>query len=670
MDMRKILLLLVFCFPALAAIVTGQENAYLKKYHEGLAKKPNDLRVELRLPDNKIRFHQGEIIRLGVEFSSTQAGYKLANRTYDRSGRLWIDGFVVDRADDVKDPLQDYFHKSLKGFVGGGIYSEPDLSVGGVVVNYVLNEMYAIEKPGRYRLYVTSSRVRKKGTVRFDDYVGAVSNIVEFEILPIDIEWQKQKLAEAVRSTDPGCQTLRYLRSEGAALAMVERYRGHNGVTVIGSCQFDLMMGLYSSPYRALIVGKMEEKLRDPNTAISTDFLSELATLSFLLHYGDAYPGWESAADFKEYQKKLDALKTLRDREFGKYAAILETALKDKKPDIYTASVNAAFSFRTPGTEMDDRLVSAFDTLSSEEQKTLLTYRWENIRTPKLLPGFRRILERLDGPGQGNYNSELRDLVLRRLYDLAPAEGRERLLAEIRRAENRVEDKTLVALSDKELPELEELLLKRATVANTPDARRALLVLERYGTPRAAKALFSAYFERIGGIECSTQRSIINYFLKHEPETGAKIVDAALNARKQTACFKTLFNDFEPKYWSRELESVVVSHLDDPDIGVVKEVLEALRAFGSVESKPLIWKRFERFKASPENDMAAKIRTYGDQWQPQLTIEDSFVWALEGAVNWKLSQEELSKLAELCVTDGCRKFLEANKAGLIRWANE
>src|ERR1700752_2820264 len=79
------------------------------------------IRLTLRLTDGRLQFRPGEIIPIELEFSSaTPKRFTVDGATYDRSGRLTIDEFVIDRIDDVSDPMVDYFG-SIGGYIGGGI---------------------------------------------------------------------------------------------------------------------------------------------------------------------------------------------------------------------------------------------------------------------------------------------------------------------------------------------------------------------------------------------------------------------------------------------------------------------------------------------------------------------------------------------------------------------
>ena len=77
--------------------------------------------LTLPLADGRQQFRPGEIIPIELEFNSaTPKRFTVDGATYDRSGRLTIDEFVIDRIDDVSDPMLDYFG-SIGGSIGGGL---------------------------------------------------------------------------------------------------------------------------------------------------------------------------------------------------------------------------------------------------------------------------------------------------------------------------------------------------------------------------------------------------------------------------------------------------------------------------------------------------------------------------------------------------------------------
>ena len=85
----------------------------------------------------------------------------MSTRGYDRSGRLDIEQFHVSPAG--RDPLHDHFESGIYGgFIGGGLSGgDKPLSADPETIREDLNEWVALDKPGRYSLYVTSGRVSR-----------------------------------------------------------------------------------------------------------------------------------------------------------------------------------------------------------------------------------------------------------------------------------------------------------------------------------------------------------------------------------------------------------------------------------------------------------------------------------------------------------------------------
>src|SRR5688572_1971330 len=97
--------------------------AVLTQIPATIAQPPADSTVTLtlRLAEVRLQFTLGELIPIELEFSSaTPKRFTVDGATYDRSGRLTIDELVIDRIDDVSDPMLDYFAAS-GGSIGGGI---------------------------------------------------------------------------------------------------------------------------------------------------------------------------------------------------------------------------------------------------------------------------------------------------------------------------------------------------------------------------------------------------------------------------------------------------------------------------------------------------------------------------------------------------------------------
>jgi hypothetical protein len=262
-------------------------DPFIRENGQKRARNPAELNFIIRLKDNRTQFRQGEIIPLELSFSSRAAKtFILNDRRYDHSGRLEIDSFVLDHREGTADPLYDYFNSGLFGFMGGGGSGMPELSDKPEVVAAELNEWIRFDKPGHYRLYVASRRVGKKRNPedRYGNHESvAVSNIVEFEILPADEKWASQQFGEATaalakRDGDhrAACRTLRFLGTVEAAGEMVKRFRGSDA-----RCDGEYDFGLISSPHRDLVIRTMERALISPEHPVTSSFIRVLVLLAF-----------------------------------------------------------------------------------------------------------------------------------------------------------------------------------------------------------------------------------------------------------------------------------------------------------------------------------------------------------------------------------------------------
>src|SRR5204863_8160764 len=155
-----------------------------------------------------------------------------------------------------------------------------------------LNDWFRFDKPGTYTLHVRSRRVTNDAA-RPPGVVPVESNVISFEILRRDAEWEASQLETARRLIDAtpgsagtrsGCRILRFLATDEAAAEMIRRYGSAQG------CDFDYMTGLFGAPNRAAVVRAMEEGLRAPDQVVTNGYLRTLTMLSLYLQHPEFRP--------------------------------------------------------------------------------------------------------------------------------------------------------------------------------------------------------------------------------------------------------------------------------------------------------------------------------------------------------------------------------------------
>jgi hypothetical protein len=241
---------------------------------------PDGVFLTIRTADGRTRFGQNEIVRLDMAFSGRAAGLHALNlATYDRSGRLGIDRVCIDPADGTVDPLGDYY--ASFGFVGGGLSGGRNLAPDPFVLQLDVNEWHRFVRPGRYRMQVRSGRV---GPPPFGgpthEREAVTSNWLEVEIVPPGPPLTEAELAAA------SARVLRFLDTREAAVEMARRLlysqaEAHR----VGAEAFECRFGLYASPHRSFILGKMEHMLANATATVNPGFVQTLATLSAMIEH-------------------------------------------------------------------------------------------------------------------------------------------------------------------------------------------------------------------------------------------------------------------------------------------------------------------------------------------------------------------------------------------------
>src|SRR5579862_7911176 len=160
---------------------------------------------QLQLSTNETVYRQGQLIPLELSFASKVPNrYQVNMAGYDRSGRMGYEKFVVEPADGTADPLLAYF-KSETVFFGGAMTNFKFLSDSPYVTHLYLNEWVRFDKPGNYRVTVTSRRVSDTPGGK-SYYQGAIqllkSNSIEIRIIEPDSAWQHSELKSILADLD------------------------------------------------------------------------------------------------------------------------------------------------------------------------------------------------------------------------------------------------------------------------------------------------------------------------------------------------------------------------------------------------------------------------------------------------------------------------------------
>ena len=583
--------------------------------------------------------------------------------TYDRSGRMGYETFQVTPQEGTRDPLKTYF--AFGGFIGGGLTGFQFLSQDPVTIHLVLNEWVSIERPGIYRVKVTSGRVNDATADLKEAWKPSevTSNDIEVEMAPADGEWQQRELQRIVHALDdpkkkpetPGSgplTALRYLGTEEAARELARRFGSAET-----NADFECMFGLIGSPHSAAGLAEMHSLLGDPNFPVNSMFLGAMAYLPL------------AAGDPPEVLQKQ------HDDNMASGRAALIAALPSKRGKALAASIEAALE-GISGTApeglrktLSQELLRNFDAISPDSQATWLEYRWDLIKDRSWIP----VLEKMAGTGHDfpdpremhAYQSlQASGAALKRWHELDPEGARRAVIAEIVRPKPRYGADVLGILKDVSLPEVESSLVANLGAANDYEIESHILaLLERYGTGAAVSELIGSRGELVGKWACAPQGSFLGYILKFDPDAARPLIQRAIQARGEgaNACRHSIFADLA-KHRGPMLEDLATTSLDDPDLEVAMNAAGYLGSYGSEAAELPLWTRYiawSRKWLGRERELRV---TLGQGENPNLweaNLGQALAKALARGNGWLSDEAKLRRILNLTVVDYVRSEVES-----------
>jgi hypothetical protein len=635
-----------------------------------------DVRLELRLATDARQFRKGEVIPLDLLFTSrTPKRYLLDMARYDRSGRMNWEQFAVDPAEGTRDPLALYF-ASCGGFIGGGLTSFQFLSDNPTAIRLELNEWVRFDRPGKYRLSITSRRV---SDLQASDSPHGVerpvkSNPIEFEIVVADPAWQLAKLAEirnALNQAAPGdtppsdsrggaLRALRYLGSEEAARELARRLRGDDSHE-----DWQCMFGLIGSPHHEAGLEEMEKLLDDPDFPVSALFMSTISILSL------------------DPERPREVLRKQRQQMQQDYNRRLADAVTRKRGKARALSldtwVNGLPQTGSPGLQQElvPQLIESFRHLPVDKQAQTLEYRWDLVKDPGWLPLLRAIAsEYTDYPELNAWNAyqslQLTGAALTRWYELDPEGARPAVLAEINRTKPRYDARVLGLLPDKTLIEAEQTLAEHLLVADDYQFEGNLAsLLFRYAGDSVLPQVLRKLEDRVGKWACVPQNTALAYVLKVDPGAARPLIERAIAARgpQHNACRHSIFTDIGALVSSPVLEQLAISRLDDPDAEVANNAANFLGQYGTAESEAALWNRYEEWSRT-WSGRASELRFVPGGENPRLweaNLGQSLAHALATGQAWLADENQLRRILSLAVGHNVRQEAES---ALKVWLNK
>jgi hypothetical protein len=598
------------------------------------------LEFTISLP--KATFYMGETIPVHLEVAAgPESPYVSDNPGQSRANST--ETYILDRPEAVEDPLH-----GARGFRGGP-GSTTRLRDRKFAWDLDMNEWIRFLQPGTYHLYVRTDRVHVAeppdpallGFTRLTT-LEAVSNVVVFEVLPAPPEWIKQRIAAAVQVLDhpptndsvgrkkwqDAARTLEYLDSMDANMALLNALNGDGSSDGVAMHE-----RLLASPQRAEFLPAMERQLIAADGAIYPRHLTTLSQLAVIDEIGGRVN-----ISVEENQRRESLERARRATYIGRLLAALPTKQPPARAtSLQTLMLEARGAPAPPvwAPLIADEVISAFRDLPTDFQYAVLSSQWDLLKKPAMISVLRDVYA--NAPAQRVRN--LKDLALRRLIELAPAQGRALLLPQLTHA-NQLMWETVSSLPDDSLPELDEALMEAWYQLGDN-------VIARYLSGAMVERVKRRYDTR-GQASCPD--GLLTYFLRYDPAYGEELI-----RRRIANCGALgLPHEMHPAMMSPALERVAIDHLMASTLQVKRDSAEVLGKYGSAATFQPLWSTMKTFYSWWKGRGEELDRNTESREQ-----ETALAKALIQSKAWKLTPAQLNELAEMCTSTDCKRIVAA-----------
>jgi hypothetical protein len=639
-----------------------------------VSQQPRDVRLQVEVADGNTRFRIGEVIPLKLSFNSSAAGkYQINLATYDRSGRMNYEDFMLEPDAGWSDPLEDYF--SGGGFMMGGLTGFDFLSGKPKVISLDLNEWVRFDRPGEYVLRVVSRRVGLTAGGRLDGEPATElrSDELRLTILPAERVWQQATLKKAVAALDrsptvgdvnpsearaaelrAALKTLRFLGTADAAKEMARRLRGEDS-----RADFECMFGLVGSRFRDVALDEMRRLLADPDHPVSSRFLY---ALTVLMRGGETTLAGRMEEDRRNGEALQRELLDVISQKRGKALALsLNTILE--------VGGYAEGKQQQPDARMAARVAAVFDQLPPEKQRGILESSWDLIKGAEFLPVLRKYALRyreFNVPNEENaYNSlHVSGAALRHWYELNPDEARPVVIREITRPRPRYGAGVLGLLPEETLPEVEQALAEHFVAEPSSYATENLAsLLQRYATGAVLTQVLPVVDEHVGKWACAIQAPALAYLLRVDPAAAKPRLEAAIAARGDgySACNHSLLVEVGALRLDPLLEEVAIRSLDDEDPEVAGNAATFLGRYGTASAETALWESLtrwnEKWRGSESEFRYVPGESDAKAWQRNLG--SNLIQALGTGKSWLADEAKLNRLGQLAVGRDMRRQVDS-----------
>ena len=635
----------LFTLLFLVTVVSGQTPA------------PPEIHVKLSLAENKTVYRTGEPIKIVMDFAADREGYLL--EVTSEGNDLVSDKILISPETGITHWYAELMDNSR--YRGRDYFGYEKLTSSPRRLEIVLNDSLRFDNPGRYTVSITTSRIRKPAKDPYGEPLTMTTNAISFEVQSMSDEDEAKevkRLSDLLNNTresragEPIARQLSYLTGEPSTREKVRRFVNSDERT--DSYRYTLYTGLFIARDRALVLKLMETALRDPNIPTTSLMLGAACRLKVMINYGVSQRPVELPTGLLQPQEDP------RNREIREgYLAELAAGLGKRNGNSLTTTATTILTSTLPQSQSDSAgvrearnvLVQQFDTLHPFTQEWLLRVYWDQMRDPLLIPSLKKMLTATTSVGDKN----LHETALLRLLEMAPADVRPYVIAEIRNPDSFQETETLGKLKDESLPEVDVSLLEqiRKFTQSTDNRARVLLrlktqLLSRFATDRIYGELMQLYQQMGANLPREARPGLLAYFAKYNEREAIPLIEQAV-ADLQPGEYPQVLSDVTALYYSDAIDDLLQKLMERDDPAMASHAAYLIGVHGSAGDEKLLEARLKRWQEQWRDRVAdADAKQQGQ-------IERELIYALIHGKSWKLSPERVRELQTSCLTQMCKQ---------------
>jgi hypothetical protein len=617
------------------------EDPFLAQHRAGLASNTPTHRVFLRHPAGKRVFQAREPIELemviepafGVNVTpywTPCPGWQMVEVVFDRTvSNTW-------------SSLCPEYNTGLSAGVVGGIMG------GGPrwTMPLRLNGPFRFDAPGRYRLFVRAGQLNVTGPKPYTRH--ETSDVFEIEILPRDDAWEAEVARRAaVVLADPAST-----QAQRTAARESLRVLGTRPATELLSRHADssdrlaLAQWFLTADDLPFALASLEAELRRPERVVDGGFVRGVAQLARAARRpAGPYPWDEYLELIRHYAiERVGALQTVPTALAAALRAEFDTAASERPYPL--GALWPALSVVPHDVE------AVFRLLEAPAKARLLERQWAAFDHPAFLPLVRRTYE---GPA----HAPLRDIALRRFYELSSDQARPAILLRLAQDDPGVSVGTLGLLPDATLPALERRwveLLEQSFDEHvlTSAAER----LARYGSAASASRAADAWLARHDDWSLAVDPPLIAFLVRVAPARAQEVLRAAMAdaaSAGREGFDAPLIGAVAAWHWGPPLEAAAIAALMHENDAIVAGAAQALSAHGGTAARSALEQALRRTRQAAVDDPDGAAGR----------LEGTLASALANARRWHLSERTLSSWRATCGSDSCEHAFRARRTGRL-----